>query len=169
MMRRGFAWCVGGWLASVQVGYFLLLETHVTAAALVYFLMVGLWLGGAIIGLSLPRSQEAGWLIAAVGTFYLAAATLRTVPDGWTGYAALACVVIGGIYSGQFFVAQRRLFAHSGELFLWENTGFLVGWVSGIGVWLWAGEQTLLWMPALWLMGVLAARAALRLPIRGKG
>lgn len=158
MRSAALAWVTGAWLASLQLGYWLLLEIHVTASYLIYFTMVACWLAGTLIGLRRPAREERGWLIAAQLAFLGVALALSVSAHLAVAGLALAGAMAGGIAAGQFFLAQRGRFEHCAGLFAWENTGFLVGWIIGIVGWLLAGQRALLGLPLGWSAGMLMLR-----------
>ena len=163
MMPCWISWSTGVWLGSLQVGFYLLLETHVTAAYLIYFSMVAVWLTGMMAGLSVNPKYERWLMWLALAAFYAAADQLRTSPRGVMLIIVFLSIAVCGFYSGQFFVARRRLFPHVGQLFWWENTGSLVGWVVSTVSWLLWGESALLWVPLVGFAGMLSGRwAAIR-------
>lgn len=155
-------WCVstGAWLASLQVGWALMLQTHLTAVSAGYVLMVAAWILGIIVGLSCVERQVAWWLVGAAVAYHGTLVLLTFLPrDAMLVIVWVGIGVCGG-YSGQFFRLNRRLFSRIGSLFGWETLGFLIGWVIGTGAWLWRGESTLHLLPLLWLGIVVAGQPA---------
>ena len=62
--------------------------------------------------------------------------------------------LLGGLASGRFIARRQAWFSSAGQLLLWENTGFLIGWLAATLGWLWRGDGWLLAYALLNSVGV---------------
>lgn len=122
--------------AFLQVGYFWELQFRLTAAYPSFLTVTLSWLVGGIVGLwtgQRSRSRHgAGWMIASLCAFGLVAWLLRKFPyqSGWLPVHG-ALIAVSGAQAGHFFAVNRGLLGSAGRLFLWENNGFVLGWLVG--------------------------------------
>lgn len=147
-MPELFALLVGIWLAGLQVGMFLALQTWCTATLPSFLAVTAGWLAGSLVGLWLPR--RLAWLGIGLGIVapLVLQAALRACPfqPGLLPVFTLL-VVAAGLYSGQFFRSEQGAFARPARLFFWENNGFVLG-LGGAGIaCLFLGTRVAHWWP----------------------
>lgn len=123
--------------AVLQAGFFFELQLRLTAAYPSYLTVTLAWLLGSVAGLWLGRKAEGasglvGWMAASLAGYYLVLVLLRAFPYKIEALPVMGILIgVCGIQAGHFFGANRSLFESSSSLFLWENNGFLLGWVVG--------------------------------------
>ena len=149
MRARWLSAWMGIWFASLQAGYFLCLETSLTATYLTYVLVVACWLVGAMVGLAIAWDSHHRLMLLALVSYAVVTWLAHAAPSDRVWPAAVIGMVVGGIVSGQFFAMRQGLFPHVGWLFFWENTGFLIGWTVVMAGWMLFGEGILWWVPGL--------------------
>jgi len=148
MTRRGwiriaYALTMGLVFAFLQTGYFFQLQLRLTSAYPSFLTITLAWLAGSAAGVWLgarasqaaqggrPVLAEAAWLAASLIAYYLVLVLLRAAPYRTSMLPLLALLIaVSGVQAGRFFGANSPLFASAGRLFLWENNGFVLGWIA---------------------------------------
>ncbi len=126
-----FAFVTGLHLALLQFGYLFVLQLNVSSTYLTYAMVVIAWMTGTLIGISWKTLNNTGVLAAGVVSYYAVYALVQADPFSYRILpAAVAGVVVTGLWAGRFFIAMRPLFPRVNSLFLHENNGFLVGIVT---------------------------------------
>ena len=65
-------------------------------------------------------------------------------------------VITTALYAGHFFQQERQNFERIGDLFFWENNGFVLGLIAGVAGFIFYGRPFLYAIPLAGLIAVLA-------------
>lgn len=138
------AFTAGLYFAACQVGYFIVLEFHLSTTFVSYFSAIGLWLLGGLVGLFLPwRSLRVPLVFGGLAAYYLHGFALSQFPYNlFVLPLSLVCIFATALYSGYFFRHARRDFGSSKALFFHENNGFLLGYIVAVTELLLYGQMT---------------------------
>ncbi len=156
-MAKSNAFFVGLYLGVLQWGAFFLLQSYMVSTALVYLMMVVVWLLGGLLGLRWTgRVLDVFWLglsLIAYYSFYWVTTTffytLSTLP------ALITFVFLMGSYAGYYFRTNQIRFSSSKSLFFYENTGFLVGMILSFLAVSFYGDNSLRWAPIVSIISCL--------------
>ncbi len=137
-MKASFTACMGIYLGLLQTGYFFHLEVWLTATYPGFLTVLSAWMAGTVSGLHFSKarvlkpSMMVVLLFASLTAYYLSFLLLKLYPYQ-SGFLPLhgALIFVSGVQGGVFFQTYRNLFPSSSSLFLWENNGFILGWVGG--------------------------------------
>ena len=147
----------GLYFALLQLCYLLLLMFNISSTYLTYALITIAWMAGAIAGLALRKLDFRVALPAGVLAYYGALAAVHYDPLAYaTLAAAVACVLLSGLWAGRFFVVMLPHLKRVDSLFFHENNGFVVGIVAAFVAFTLIGRPFLLWAPLVSGMGLLA-------------
>lgn len=148
MRLSGMSMAAGLYLALIQTCHFLLLEAHLSARSLSYFVTLFFWFLGFLLGLQLRGGRWFGGLLGAgVAGYYATWLLARWIPFHTALYPAAALSsAVSAILAGHFFrVVGERCRPVRRALFH-ENNGFVLGLlvalkgVVHLGGWLLAGD-----------------------------
>ncbi|MEW6279491.1 MAG: hypothetical protein AB1758_12755 [Candidatus Eremiobacterota bacterium] len=128
MRARLYAVAVGIYLACLQVAFFLSLQTLACSTALTFALVTAAWLVGSGAGVWLPARLHRVCLLVSVAAPWTSQVLLESFPYRleWLPVHA-ALISASSVYAGVFFQALRSRFRTPGQLFFWENNGFVLG------------------------------------------
>jgi hypothetical protein len=174
-LALAYATTMGALFAALQSGCFFELQFRMTAAYPSYLAVTVGWLVGSVAGLRVGRRQDgrgrSAWLAASLAAYYLLLLALRALAYRveWLPLLGLA-IVIMGMQAGHFFAANRTLLPTASRLFLWENNGFVIGWIGAFAGQVALGEKLHWYLPLLLGCGAhLLRRRLFPAPPRGDG
>ncbi|MDH5510294.1 MAG: hypothetical protein OEZ32_08055 [Nitrospinota bacterium] len=173
MTRTIYALAFGLYFGVIQTAYFFGLEILLTAAYTSFITATLAWISGVIAGLFLPDGRGDGgrmtnltvakpliarplmawplvaWHIAGLLAYYGAMVLLSSFPYDFSLLPAYwILIMISGAQAGHFFRINQPYFPTAAQLFLMENNGFIIGWISGFGGFVALGVKSLLITPA---------------------
>lgn len=155
------AFTAGLYFAACQVGYFIVLEFHLSSTFVSYFSTIGLWLLGGLVGLFLPwGSLSVPLVFGGLAAYYLHGFVLSRFPYNLSVLPlSFTFIFITALYSGYFFRHARRDFGSAKALFFHENNGFLLGYVVAFTELLLYGQVTQQILPLAMAGGHLLVRS----------
>lgn len=158
MMHRGLALVVGVWLATLQISLFLSLELLLSSAYLTFVVVILSWIIGGALGVWVPAGRWSLPLMLLAGLTPYASFGLLALSPYNTALIWLHGLLImtTALYAGHFFQQERRRFDQIGDLFFWENNGFVLGLVVGVLGFVFYGRPFLYAIPLCGLIAVLA-------------
>ncbi|MBI5411266.1 MAG: hypothetical protein HZA21_04660 [Nitrospirae bacterium] len=165
------AFTAGLYFAVCQVGYFIVLEFHLSSTFVSYFSAIGLWLLGGFVGLFLPwGSLGVPLVFGGLAAYYLHGFVLSRFPYNLSVLPlSLTFIFVTALYSGYFFRHARRDFGSAKALFFHENNGFLLGYVVAFTELLLYGQVTQQILPLAMAGGHLLVRSVpFAAPVRGE-
>ncbi|MDH5477277.1 MAG: hypothetical protein OEY50_03000 [Nitrospinota bacterium] len=166
MIRITYALLFGAYFGMIQTAYFFGLEILLTAAYTSFVTATLAWIGGAIAGLFLPDGHGTaqsstspagplvvgpliGWHVAGLAAYYITSALLFSFPYNFAILPfCLPLIMVSGAQTGHFFRVNQPFFPTTAQLFLWENNGFIIGWLAGFTGFVVFGIQFLRFGPA---------------------
>ncbi|MCA9693779.1 MAG: hypothetical protein KC636_29600, partial [Myxococcales bacterium] len=162
MARRralALAAATGLHLASLQLGYLLTIQMHLSSGYLSYALVTALWMLGCLIGLwvALPATLA---VIAGLASYLVTLVACNLAPfHPSLLWLAIPAVIVSGLWAGRFFcvaLARDDGEGASARAFAGENTGFVAGLVGVFLGYALLGRALLLWAPLVTGASVLA-------------
>lgn len=145
-MNRVFAVATGLWLGATQVVLYYQLQAQCSSAVTTYLILLSGWLLGATVGVWLEARRLTPSLIAVTGLAPLAVDYLLAHYPYRVDLLGLYALLIAltALFAGHFFAAEKQNFNPVGQLFFWENNGFVVGLaLGGLGVIYWGSRLAL--------------------------
>lgn len=120
--------------AVLQYFYFLALESGLAATVTIYMTIIFSWLLGTWISLNFMRTElKPLHILASVGAYLAAIWGVYEFPFDQRLLPLYAVAVgISGFVVGIFFRSFVRHFRESKSLFLWENNGFILGFIIAL-------------------------------------
>ncbi len=157
MRSKSFALLVGVWLASLQFSLFLSLQLLLSSAYVTYAIVIVSWIIGGALGVWIPPGRFSRILILMAGTTpYLSFWILAAFPyDTGTLAVHSLLVTITALYGGHFFQHFRHGFSRIGDLFFWENNGFILGLLVSLAGYIFWGRDFLQASPIIAMLPVL--------------
>ena len=159
MIHPTLAVLVGLWLAALQISLFLSLQLLLSSAYLTFVVVILAWIVGGAIGVWVPAGRWTLPLMLVAGVSpYLSFGLLAIAPYNTSlmGLHGLL-ITMTALYAGHFFQQERQYYKHIGELFFWENNGFVLGLILGVLGFVFYGRPFLYAIPACGLIIVLGA------------
>ena len=135
--------------SALQYFYFLGLESGLAATVTIYMTVVFSWLFGAWLSLNLTRAELKPVHVLASVAAYLATlwGVFQFPFDGRLLPLYAVAIGISGFVVGVFFRSFARHFQRSKSLFLWENNGFILGFIVALFGFLRFGRAFMLSFP----------------------
>ncbi|MCP4255338.1 MAG: hypothetical protein GY775_18430 [Candidatus Scalindua sp.] len=129
------AFTAGLYFATCQVGYFIHMEFNLSSTFVSYYVVIGLWILGSLVGLFIKLRKLSPLLIlGGLTTFFLHSYMLHKYPYNMQMLPLYMLFIFSSaLYSGYYFRWARRDFKSVKSLFFHENNGFLFGYVIAVG------------------------------------
>jgi hypothetical protein len=126
------ALATGVWLGLLQVALAFALMAGRGASVLLFFALTACWIGGGALGsLGAGRRSATALLVAALAVSALARWALGVAPfSGAALSAGLLAGGLGGAYAGSFLGERASAWGEARGLLLYENNGFVAGWIA---------------------------------------
>ncbi len=161
------AFTAGLYFAACQVGYFLHMEFNLSSTFVSFYVTIGMWLLGGLLGLCVRRAGLGPLTMAVgLGAYYAHWWILTTFPFEMRWLPLyLFFIFATAVYSGYFFRQARPQFGSARSLFFHENNGFLLGYVVALVDLLLYGQTAQQILPVVTAVGHLISQAVAR---RGK-
>ena len=149
--RSANAFATGILFGLFQWGAFFVLQSYLSATAMVWLLASLVWLAGSLFGLMgrLGRFSERGWVLLSLGAYVGLGQFAKAFPYDLSMLPVLLVHLgVMGTYAGRFFRPRpAREPGATKWLFFLENTGFVAGMLATVLGLFWFGDRWLLAAP----------------------
>jgi spermidine synthase/uncharacterized protein YneF (UPF0154 family) len=152
-MKKFGVFAVGFYLGVLQVALFFTMQLHLTAAYMGYFVIVLAWIIGVMISLHTKKFSESSLILVSLLSYAFYFVTLKAFPPSSVLlFFSLFFVVLCALSAGRLFTVMKTGMG-SDQLFLWENTGFVLGFVLSSILIVNYAERFLMTGPAVLALG----------------
>ncbi|MBI5814686.1 MAG: hypothetical protein HZB29_03655 [Nitrospinae bacterium] len=158
-LKTLYVFMMGFFLALTQTGFFFGMEIFFTSAFAGFGAVAGGWLLGSAAGLFIAKARiwgsgavraQIAHIALCLAAYYALQWGLRTAPfDTALAPVYIVLIAVSGSQAGAFFARSGGIFPTASRLYLWENNGFIAGWVAGFAGYVFMGSGFTLWAPAL--------------------